>query len=187
MILFPLNSLLTFPPLLSGVFLLISYPLMTLKESVRQILSSVKYFCHSYCSLYCLIFSRNYYVLGTELRPGLQIFLLMVPLISIIFSWYPRTKRQLMFPLSSQLSQNCKYLCPNGLSFPGGTSGKEPRHRDAGLIPGLGRFPEEGMQHTPVFLPGESNGQRSLAGYSPQGCTESDMTEATQHACTMTQ
>ena len=25
---------------------------------------------------------------------------------------------------------------------------------------------EEGMQATPVFLPGESHGQRSLAGYS---------------------
>ena len=38
-------------------------------------------------------------------------------------------------------------------------------------------------QLTPVFLPGESHGQRSLAGYNPQGCTESDMTEATQQAC----
>ena len=26
-------------------------------------------------------------------------------------------------------------------------------------------------QHTPVFLPGESHGQRSLAGHSPQHCT----------------
>ena len=32
-------------------------------------------------------------------------------------------------------------------------------------------------QPTPVFLPGESNGQRSLMGYSPWGCKESDMTE----------
>ena len=32
---------------------------------------------------------------------------------------------------------------------------------------------------TPVFLPGDSRGQRSLAGYSPWGCEESDMTEAT--------
>ena len=32
-------------------------------------------------------------------------------------------------------------------------------------------------QLTPVFLPGESHGQRSLAGYSPWGCKESDMTE----------
>ena len=34
-------------------------------------------------------------------------------------------------------------------------------------------------QLTLVFLPGESNGQRSLASYSPQGCKESDVTEAT--------
>ena len=32
-------------------------------------------------------------------------------------------------------------------------------------------------QPTPVFLPGESHGQRSLAGYSPWGRTESDRTE----------
>ena len=30
---------------------------------------------------------------------------------------------------------------------------------------------------TPVFLPGESHAQRSLAGYSPQGYKESDTTE----------
>ena len=32
-------------------------------------------------------------------------------------------------------------------------------------------------QPTPVFLPGESHGLRSLVGYSPQGCKESDTTE----------
>ena len=32
-------------------------------------------------------------------------------------------------------------------------------------------------QPTPVFLPGESHGQRSLAGYSPWGHKESDMTK----------
>ena len=37
-------------------------------------------------------------------------------------------------------------------------------------------------QPAPVLLPGESHGQRSLAGYSPWGYNESDMTEATQHA-----
>ena len=55
--------------------------------------------------------------------------------------------------------------------------------RDAGeaeLIPGLGRSPRGGKwQPTPVFLLGESHGQRSLAGYSPWGHKESDMTEAT--------
>ena len=37
-------------------------------------------------------------------------------------------------------------------------------------------------QPTPVFLPGESQGQRSLVGCHLWSCTESDMTEATQHA-----
>ena len=32
-------------------------------------------------------------------------------------------------------------------------------------------------QPTPVFLPGESHGQRSLSGYSPWDHKESDMTE----------
>ena len=34
-------------------------------------------------------------------------------------------------------------------------------------------------QPTPVFLPGESHGQKILAGYSPQGHKALDMTEAT--------
>ena len=36
---------------------------------------------------------------------------------------------------------------------------------------------EEAWQPTPVFLPGESHGQRSLAGYRPQGHKEMDMIE----------
>ena len=40
--------------------------------------------------------------------------------------------------------------------------------RDVGSIPGLERFPcGRGWQPTPVFVPIESHGQRSLAGYSP--------------------
>ena len=38
---------------------------------------------------------------------------------------------------------------------------------------------EEGMEPTLVFLPGESHGQRSLAGHSPWACKELDTTEAT--------
>ena len=43
-----------------------------------------------------------------------------------------------------------------------------------GLIPGSGRSPEG---DPPVFLPGEFHGQRSLAGYTPWGHKELDMTE----------
>ena len=35
-------------------------------------------------------------------------------------------------------------------------------------------------QPTPVLLPGESHGQRSLAGYSPWDCKESDKTKVTE-------
>ena len=38
-------------------------------------------------------------------------------------------------------------------------------------------------QPSPLFLSEESHGQRSLAGYSPWGHTESDMTEETWHTC----
>ena len=39
---------------------------------------------------------------------------------------------------------------------------------------------EKEMQPTPVLLPGEPQGQRSLMGYCLQGRSESDTTEATQ-------
>ena len=44
--------------------------------------------------------------------------------------------------------------------------------------PWVGKIPwRKECLPTPVFLPGESHGRRSLAGYSPWGCRESDMTE----------
>ena len=52
--------------------------------------------------------------------------------------------------------------------------------RNASSIPGLGRSSGGGVfQNTPVFLPGESHRQRSLAVYNPQGHKESVMTEVT--------
>ena len=53
------------------------------------------------------------------------------------------------------------------MGLPGGSDAKESACNvgDLGLIPGLGRVPwRRGWQRTPVFLPGESHGQRSLAG-----------------------
>ena len=49
---------------------------------------------------------------------------------------------------------------------------------DLGSLPGLGIFSREGNDSlTPVFLPGELHGQRSLVGYSPRGHKMLDMTE----------
>ena len=64
--------------------------------------------------------------------------------------------------------------------FPGGASGKEPacqcrRHKRHELDPLVGKIPcRRAWQHTPVFLPGESHGQRNLAGYCPKGHKDSD-------------
>ena len=47
-----------------------------------------------------------------------------------------------------------------------------------GFNPWVGKTPwRRAWQPTPVFLPGESHGQRRLVGYSPWGRKESDMTE----------
>ena len=47
-----------------------------------------------------------------------------------------------------------------------------------GFDPWVGKIPwRRKWQPTPVFLPGESHGWRSLVGYSPWGRKESDMTE----------
>ena len=48
---------------------------------------------------------------------------------------------------------------------------------DLSLIPGLGRSWRREWQPTPVLLPGESHGQRSLVGYSLWGHKQLDMTE----------
>ena len=71
------------------------------------------------------------------------------------------------------------------LGFPGGARGNEPacqcrRHKRCAFDPWVGKILWNGAwQPTPVFLPGESHGQKSLVGYSPGGCKESDTTEAT--------
>ena len=67
--------------------------------------------------------------------------------------------------------------------FPGGTSGKEPacrcrRHKRLRSDPWVRNNPwRRAWQPTPVFLPGESHAQRSLAGYSPWGRKDSGTTE----------
>ena len=65
------------------------------------------------------------------------------------------------------------------VGFPGGASGKEPacqcRRKRCRFDPWVGKIPwRRAWQSTPVFLPGEAHGQRSLAGYSSWGSKESD-------------
>ena len=67
------------------------------------------------------------------------------------------------------------YLQSYHVGFPGNATCKEPacqcrRHERQGFNPWIGKVPwRRTWQPTPVVLPGETHGQRSLAGYSPWG------------------
>ena len=66
--------------------------------------------------------------------------------------------------------------------FPGGSNSKEHACSvgDLGPIPALGRSPGGGNGNPFHYSYLENpHGQRSLAGYSPWGCKESDMAEHT--------
>ena len=72
------------------------------------------------------------------------------------------------------------------MDFPGGLAVKNlPANAgNAGdwFDPWIGKRPWSRIwQPTPVFLPGKSHGQRSLAGYSPGGRKELGMTETKHH------
>ena len=65
------------------------------------------------------------------------------------------------------------------LGFLRGSVVKNPpaNAEDMDSIPGPGRSPGNRMAPTPVFLPGKSHGQRSLAGYSARDHKELHTTQ----------
>ena len=72
--------------------------------------------------------------------------------------------------------------CPLHQGLPHGSDGKESARSvgDLGLIQVRKISWRREWQPTPVFLPGESHGWRSLVGYSPRSCKEWDVTDTTQ-------
>ena len=65
-------------------------------------------------------------------------------------------------------------------NFPGGLDSKESACNDRrlGFNPWVRKIPwRREWLPTPVFLPGEFHGQRTLVGYSPWGQKESDTAE----------
>ena len=78
---------------------------------------------------------------------------------------------------------NYGLYAPNllNMGFPGGVNGKEPVcrcriHKRRQFNPGAKKIPRGGHGNPLQY---SSHGQRSLAGYSPQGCKESDTTKGT--------
>ena len=89
-----------------------------------------------------------------------------------------------------KMGQKMKIVSPKRrMGFPGGTSSKEApcrcgRHKRCAFDPWIGKTRwRRAWQPTPVFLPGECRGQRSLVGIGPRGRKELDTAEAT-YACT---
>ena len=88
--------------------------------------------------------------------------------------------------LLTSLFTNSRFGVAITMGFPGGSDGKEStwnsgdcqQCRRPGLNPWVGKIAwRRKWQPTPVFFPGKSHEQRSLADYSPWGRKESDMTE----------
>ena len=83
--------------------------------------------------------------------------------------FYSSTKNKVLFGL----------LIKSFFGFPSGSDGKRifPQCGKYEIDPWARKIPwRRAWQPTPVFLPRESPGQRSLVGYNPWGLKESDMT-----------
>ena len=93
-------------------------------------------------------------------------------------------QKRLLVPSARSVVDSCiLWIVKEHLGFPSGTSGKEPTWQSRickrlRFDPWVGKIPwGRTWQPTPVILPGESHGQRSLVGCSPWGCKESPVTE----------
>ena len=94
-------------------------------------------------------------------------------------------RENLSVAVTSDLSQRAAGRGGSREASIAGTSGQVPacqhgRHKIRGFDFCVGKIPwRREWQPTPVFLLGESRGQRSLVGNSPQGLKELETTEAT--------
>ena len=85
--------------------------------------------------------------------------------------WF--SNKSITFALASLFQE---YQLPRECSF--SSCFQCRRHRRPRFHPWIRKIPwRRKWEPTPVFLPGKSHGQRSLACYSPGGCKESDTTE----------
>ena len=92
--------------------------------------------------------------------------------LAIFGDFYTLTSKS---PYPFFLNANCRGITL-GVKNPPASAGDIKR---CGFDPSVGKIPwRRAWQHTPVILPAESHGQRSLVNYSLQGHKELDMTEA---------
>ena len=111
-----------------------------------------------------------------------------IPLTSSLLRYFEKFKfsitvlPSLVLGLKMRIERECIQR-----GFPGGTSGEEPayqcrRPKRCRFDTWVGKIPwRRTRQPTPVFLPGKSHAQRSLADYNPWGHKQLDTTEVTSH------
>ena len=110
-----------------------------------------------------LLLCQESYAIMNPLPYPLTIFLSNSALFNLVRLWETNTGVSERYWLLWWL--NCKESCSS---------------RRCGFDPGVGKIPwRRAWQSTPVFLPGESRGQRSLVGYSPWGYKELDTAKTT--------
>ena len=92
--------------------------------------------------------------------------------------YYIQTREKAMAPHSSTLAQKIPWMEEPGRLQSMGSLGVGHNWVTSLSLSTFMHWRRK-WQPTPVFLPGESHGRRSLVGCSPWGRTESDTTEAT--------
>ena len=103
------------------------------------------------------------------------------PILQILESSYISSSASNSLPPASTSCPKCCEDLPLLLGCSGG-KGPSCTCRRRRFDPWVGKIPWRREWHpTPMFLLGESHGQRRLVGYSPWGRKESDMTE-TKHS-----
>ena len=117
------------------------------------------------------------------------------PLLCLVWShcvqprgWFVLGGRTLSFHPFVCLMLTCNFVPGSGFAEKyGGSDSKEPpcQCRRPRFDPRARKIPwRRPWQPSPVFLPGESHGQRSLTGYSPWGYKELDKTKQLTHTQT---
>ena len=98
----------------------------------------------------------------------------------VINKMYPHLCKELI--TTERLTQH-PYLIPGGTGVKN-LPANAGRCKRRGFSPWAGKIPwRRAWQPVPLFLLGESHGQRSLVGCSSLGHKELDITEVTQHTC----
>ena len=119
-------------------------------------------FAHTHAYIYKHEYRNIYYMCGIYFTYLYFIYLYNFVYLSYVFLLYTHILRASSLRMQYFVELSPLAVLPRCLRW-----SRCPQHRRPGFNPWVGKIPwRRKWQPTPVFLPGESHGQRSLAGYS---------------------